>query len=133
MGSAGPYFSQGPIASTGHTWDLAIDGPGFFMVGLPNGGTGYTRLGSFHVDPSGSLASQDGFLLQPPIKVPTGATGVTVDANGNVTAMANGQPQLLGQLQLARFPDPDGLLDQGGGIYLPSADRWHRRNRGTQR
>ncbi len=122
MGSAGPCFSQGPIETTGQTWNLAIDGAGFFQVGLPNGVTGYTRSGLFHIDSNGHLVSQEGFLVNPPITVPAETSNASVDANGNVTATVNGQPELLGQLQLASFPNPDGLLEQGNGIYLPSAD-----------
>ena len=33
--------------------DLAIEGAGFFQITLPNGDTGYTRAGSFHLDARG--------------------------------------------------------------------------------
>ena len=41
--------SQGPLEQTGRPLDLAIEGPGFFQVELPNGNVAYTRDGSFSI------------------------------------------------------------------------------------
>src|ERR1041384_4173482 len=43
-------FSAGNFRATSGTYDLAIEGDGFFQITLPNGTQGYTRDGSFHLD-----------------------------------------------------------------------------------
>src|SRR5579872_3853754 len=40
-------YSQGDISQTGNTFDLAINGNGFFQVLMPDGALAYTRDGSF--------------------------------------------------------------------------------------
>ena len=56
-------FTQGGVASTGRSTDIAIQGNGFFVV---RDGTSqaYTRKGNFTLPPDGSLATQDGLPLQ---------------------------------------------------------------------
>src|SRR5450432_3619083 len=49
--------TQGDFATTGNPLDIAIEGQGFFQVLLPNGETGYTRSGSFHVDAQGAMVT----------------------------------------------------------------------------
>lgn len=41
---------QGDFNQTGNALDLAIQGAGFSQVKMPNGETGYTRAGMFHLD-----------------------------------------------------------------------------------
>src|SRR3954462_8133412 len=43
-------FTQGNLQQTGNSLDVAINGKGFLQVQMPDGTTGYTRDGSFHVD-----------------------------------------------------------------------------------
>jgi len=44
---------QGNLAATDNTFDLAIQGEGFFQIDLPTGETAYTRDGTFHVNSDG--------------------------------------------------------------------------------
>ncbi len=41
--------TQGALIPTNNPLDLAIDGSGFFQVTNPNGGTSFTRSGSFKI------------------------------------------------------------------------------------
>ncbi len=67
-------FSQGTFENTESNTDLAIEGPGFFMVRDPNGTTvNYTRAGSFRFDQDGSMVSPEGYKVQ----------GYLLDADGN--------------------------------------------------
>ena len=43
-------FSQGELKATGDNLDVALEGPGFFGVQMPDGSTAYTRDGEFHVE-----------------------------------------------------------------------------------
>ncbi len=62
-GSISPNFSQGGIESTGITTNVAIQGPGFFMVG-DSGHRAYTRAGNFSFDSTGKLVTADGQAVQ---------------------------------------------------------------------
>lgn len=52
-------FSDGVVEKTGDKFDVAIQDNGFFVVG-EQGTPLYTRNGSFTLDPSGTLVTQDG-------------------------------------------------------------------------
>jgi flagellar basal-body rod protein FlgG len=60
--------------------------------------------------------------VQPGITVPTNPTAVTIDASGEVQAKLSGTtaPALVGQLQLAVFPNDSGLDSQGSNLFLAS-------------
>src|SRR3546814_7484790 len=47
--AAGVYriHEQGNLTTTGNSYDIAINGKGFYQVTLPSGETAYTRAGSF--------------------------------------------------------------------------------------
>ena len=68
-------FSQGTFENTESNTDLAIEGPGFFMVRDPSGGgtVNYTRAGGFRFDADGSLINPEGYRVQ----------GYQLDADGN--------------------------------------------------
>ncbi len=111
---------QGTLAQTGNTLDLAIQGNGYFQVTLPSGETAYTRDGTFALAPDGTIVTADGYPVIPAITVPTNAVSVTVNAAGQVQATISGQtnPQTLGQMQLASFPNEAGLDAQGDNLFL---------------
>ena len=56
-------FNNGGFTPTGDPRDLAIDGPGFFIVDN-NGSTVYTRAGSFRQDLDNNLVGINGEKLQ---------------------------------------------------------------------
>jgi flagellar basal-body rod protein FlgG len=115
-----PTFSNG-ITPTGQPYDLAINGSGFFQVQGANGQVYYTRDGAFAVDANGNLVTQQGDFVLPHIVVPAGATAA-ISSTGVVTVEVNGTPTVLGQLTLARVPNPSSLEDIGNGLYQPSAN-----------
>lgn len=59
-------FSQGAVAQTSDTLDLAIQGQGFFTVSdaVPTGEMSYTRAGAFGVDERGYIVNASGGYLQ---------------------------------------------------------------------
>ena len=116
-------FTQGNLQATSNQYDMAINGGGFFQVQLPDGTTGYTRDGSFHVDSNGGLVTSAGFALSPAITVPANALAVTVGQDGTVTATIPGQtaPQNIGSIQLASFTNPAGLESRGQNIFVETA------------
>lgn len=114
---------QGPILRTGGTLDLTIAGNGFFQLQSPAGGTFFSRDGNFKLDGSGRIVDSSGNLLQPPMAVPPSAQAIQVTSDGRVGAvMPSGAIQNLGQIQLARFTNPGGLLRQGDNLFSPTTN-----------
>ncbi|MDB5307320.1 MAG: flgG [Gemmataceae bacterium] len=113
-------FTQGPLTPTGHQFDLAINGKGFFQVTLPDGSTALTRDGSFNRDSNGQLVTSQGFLLNPPITVPPGTSSVGIASDGTVTAVTQSGTQTLGQITLTDVRNPAGLLRVGSNLYTAS-------------
>ena len=113
--------SQGSLEQTSRPLDLAIEGEGYFEVQLPNGNMAYTRDGSFQVSDQGVLVTNQGYAVQPPIKVPKEATSVTISETGVVTAngltTGAGGTQELGRIELARFANPSGLESKGQNLF----------------
>ncbi len=110
---------QGGLAMTGNTYDVAIDGRGFFRIEGPNGEFLYTRAGAFNKSPEGRLVTLDGYNVDPAIVVPEDAVEVSINESGEVFARLDGQVDLeeLGQLTLVNFINEVGLESIGGNLY----------------
>lgn len=115
--------TQGNFLTTGQPLDVAISGQGFFRIQDPTLGQPlYTRAGNFTVNANGQIivASSDrGRTLDPAITVPQGATNISITADGVVSALIppNTTTTQLGQIQLANFINPQGLLQLGENLY----------------
>jgi flagellar basal-body rod protein FlgG len=111
--------TQGSLTQSGNTLDLAIQGAGFFPVSMPDGTTGHTRSGSFHLNNQGTMVTADGNALIPAITIPSSATAVTISNYGVVSATLPGQTAStqLGTISLATFPNPGGLSALGGNLF----------------
>ncbi len=110
---------QGSMRATESAFDLAIQGKGYFQVQLPNGETAYTRDGTFQLDSTGTLVTQDGFPVLPGITVPADAVDVTINAAGEVLVTQGNAatPANVGNLQIALFPNEGGLRAEGNNLY----------------
>ncbi len=113
---------QGGMQATGNTYDLAIQGDGYFRVLLPSGEEAYTRAGSFQVSSTGEIVTQDGYTVLPSITVPQDALSVTVNTSGEVQVKLDGQVNLqtVGQIDLAIFFNQAGLQPMGDNLYKES-------------
>jgi flagellar basal-body rod protein FlgG len=116
-------FTQGNLQKTDNTFDMAINGNGFFSVQMPDGSIAYTRDGSFRVDATGQLVTSNGMPMSPPIVIPPNATSVTIGADGVVSVMQAGQPNpaQVGQVQLTTFVNPAGLDPRGQNLFTETA------------
>lgn len=112
-------FTTGSLQTTNRSLDVAIEGQGFLQVETADGETAYTRAGQLSVNSDGRLVNAQGLPLRPEITVPANATAITIGENGMVTATMPGTttPTELGQLTLANFLNPAGLLALGGNLY----------------
>jgi len=112
-------FTQGKLERSGGPFDVALDGPGFFVVAR-DGRTAYTRAGSFTRAADGSLRNDEGWRL-PGIRIPATALSVDVAADGRITARdAGGVRRTLGRLPLARFAAPEALRAVGSALFAPT-------------
>jgi flagellar basal-body rod protein FlgF len=120
-------FRSGPITQTGAPLDLAITGPGFFVVQSP-GGERYSRGGSLRLDDNGQLVDANGHALlgetdggesTGPIIVPPDAKDIHINVAGAVFSGA----QQLGQLRLEGAAANTRLQHDAGGLFLPPMTR----------
>ena len=116
-------MTQGTLNQTGGSLDLAIRGDGFFKIQLPDGTYAYTRDGSFQMDAQGRIVTAQGNVVQPAITIPQNATGLTVNAQGQVSVTPQGatQPTVLGQITTTRFINQAGLLSVGDNMFTETA------------
>jgi flagellar basal-body rod protein FlgG len=108
-------FTQGEMDNTGRDLDIAIEGDGFLQVGLPSGEKRYTRDGSLRVNGTGQLVTSSGFAVEPQITIPATARSVSIGTDGTVVCF-NGTDSTstkVGQITLAKFPNPSGLSSEG--------------------
>lgn len=110
---------QGAMTNTGNPYDMGVDGLGYFQITMPDGDTAYTRDSSFQLSDQGELVTNDGYLVQPNITIPQGATQVVVSKSGQVQVKLAGQTamQTVGQLQLATFVNEAGLEAIGSSLF----------------
>lgn len=115
-------FSQGAIMVTNNPLDVAIEGDGFFVVQQPDGSPAYTRAGALQKDAQGQIVTPEGYLIDPPIIVPSDAASITIGADGTVSALMSNQPAPVevGQLTIAQFVNPAGLHALGRNLFLGS-------------
>lgn len=110
--------SQGALQKTGNDLDVAISGPGYFVVQTANGPM-YTRNGSFQVSGKGQLVTdtgdavmgESGTLTMLPGKVSISTDG-TISVNGAVT----------GKLHIVDFPAGTKVESAGNTYYTAPPD-----------
>jgi len=112
-------FSDGSLQPTGNTFDLAIQGRGFFVVDTPRG-VRYTRNGNFSLSTDGTLVDSTGspvmgvdgkIQIPDPQKLQQGT--ITIAEDGEVTA----DKQALGTLRIADFQNPEALRKESGSYF----------------
>lgn len=110
-------FTNGEMKLTGVKTDTAIDGPGFFEVQLPNGTSGYTRDGEFHVDGQGQLVTKSGLPVMGnggSIQLdPRDPNPISIAPNGDISQGAARK----GRIKVVEFATPQLLTPLGGGNF----------------
>jgi len=113
-------MTQGSLITTDNSLDLAIEGGGFFQVLLPDGRVGYTRNGAFSTNAEGVLTTSSGYVVQPEITIPDGASQINISRDGIISVLvagANGA-EAVGQLQMADFTNRAGLQPIGESFFV---------------
>jgi flagellar hook protein FlgE len=121
-------FIQGSMQPTGVPSNLVITGNGFFTV-QKNGQQVYTRAGEFVLDNGGHLMTPDGGQVQDPtgavLTLPGLVDGTyvsySIGQDGMVNAVdAAGATTQIGQVGLASFANPNGLVKVGDSNWITS-------------
>ncbi|MCJ0764550.1 flagellar basal-body rod protein FlgG [Variovorax terrae] len=122
IASLSKQFDMGDIKKTDATFDIAVQGDGFFELTMPDGSRAFTRGGTFKINRDGMLATPAGYALKPGIALPENMKTMTIGSDGHVQVTVAGQstPIDIGQLELVRFTSPSGLLAQGDSLYRSS-------------
>ncbi len=111
-------FGAGLLQETGNSTDIAIIGPGFFVVGAPGqadpDNVYYTRSGNFQVDTEGYLTFNGKYRVlgqAGPIRV--GSDKFTVSADGSIEDGGT----VVDRLRLVEFDNRDDLSKAGEGLF----------------
>lgn len=111
-------FQPGELNPTGVSTDVALEGRGFIPVQLPDGQTGYTRDGQFHLSSSGQLVTKQGFAVLGdggPIQLDVNNhTELSISATGEVSQGAD----IKGTIKAVDFNDPNRLTPISYGCFL---------------
>jgi len=117
-------FTEGDLKLTSNTLDVAIEGDGFFQIEMPDGEISYTRNGSFKLNSEGTIVNGNGYPLSPQITVPDDvvANSVSIGTDGSISATdsTDGTTRDLGQIELADFINPAGLIPLGESLFMQS-------------
>lgn len=116
-------LTQGAFEQTNRSLDVAIEGLGYLQVTDPaSGEIQYTRAGNLNVNADGALvlgSASTGRIIEPQINIPTDTTDIVISAQGDVSVRQPGTQQLsnVGQIELATFVNPEGLLRLGENLF----------------
>ena len=118
--SVSVVLAQGALSATAGDLDVAIEGKGYLEVTLPSGATAYTRDGGLKRTGDGLIVNAEGCQVNPGITIPSDASSLSINAEGEVYAYFNSQtqPQLLGQLSLTGFTNDKGLEAIGSNLFV---------------
>lgn len=112
--------SQGDFMLTNGTFDMAIEGEGFFQIQTPDG-VRLTRNGSFTPSPENTLVNADGNALLgeggAAVFVPPDAAQIEIAADGSISA--DGEP--VGRIDLVTA-DPNTLQREASMMFAPQAE-----------
>lgn len=108
-------LNEGRIESTHATFDVALNGPGFFVIQTPQGNQ-YTRNGHFTLDASGQIVTEDGFPVLGdggPVTITPDDGNIKIAGDGTISGK-NGQ---ISKLQVVDFANERTLNKEGASLY----------------
>lgn len=122
IGAIDTVHTEGPNQYTGRILDLAIKGEGYFTV-EQGGETYYTRAGNFYIDPENNIVNSSGaYMLTDTgerIQAPPTAESISINKEGQIQfGMPDDAEDVVYQIGIARFPNPDGLDNAGGNLFV---------------
>jgi flagellar basal-body rod protein FlgF len=113
IGSTRLDLAQGNLQNTGNPLDLAIEGNGFFEV-KTEGGTQFTRNGSFHLSSDRMLLTDAGDAVlgeAGPLQLPEGEVSISPDGTISVGGA------VAAKLKIVEFAPGTPITHSGGSYY----------------
>ncbi|HEY0455750.1 MAG TPA: flagellar hook-basal body protein [Verrucomicrobiae bacterium] len=114
-------FRQGELKTTGVNTDVALEGPGFLAVQMPDGNTAYTRDGELRVNSTGELTTKQGYPVLGeggPIQLdPSNHSPISISATGEISQGSD----LKGKLRVVDFEKPNLLTPTSNGLFLANS------------
>lgn len=108
--------TKGSMRMTNNPFDLAITGPGYFIVDTPFGAR-YTKSGNFQLNAEGSLVNSDGYPVLGndlgQITIPANGQRVVINGAGQVIVDGND----VGQVGIAEFANEQKMERMGSTLY----------------
>lgn len=133
IGAIDTIHGDGFRQNTERNLDIMIEGNGMFAVESGTGDSAerlYTRAGNFYLVPTEAAGNNESYLVNADgykvlntdgttITIPNSAKSFSVQQNGQVTYVENGEVQTPGEavIGIAVIPNPDGLEKIGGSLY----------------
>ncbi|MDD3593145.1 MAG: flagellar hook-basal body complex protein [Candidatus Gastranaerophilales bacterium] len=117
-------FSQGPIKETGNTFDLAINGEGFFKIQDKDNQPSYTRNGTLIMQTDGTMTDMNNRPIlsrSGVVKIPLqDSNGKSIDTS-KIVIQADGSifydKVNYGKIDIYDFDDKSKLVDIGNGSF----------------
>ncbi|MDP2822959.1 MAG: flagellar basal-body rod protein FlgF [Sulfuritalea sp.] len=113
-------FSAGPMVGTARPLDVAVQGPGWIALQMPDGSEAYTRNGSFELNVNGVLQTRNGTPVQGDggsISVPP-EVKLSIGGDGTLSALpetgAQNTVSVIGRIKLVNPPSGDLVRGEDG-------------------
>lgn len=120
IGETYTNWDQGSLRQTENTYDIAIQGSGFFTVRVTNANgedkTYYTRNGAFYCTRDGFIVDNDGNHVQGTggdLQVPMDAANIVIDQDGAIYA----DDQYVDTILITDFEDYNYLKQYGDNFW----------------
>lgn len=123
-------FSQGVLSRTENTFDLAIEGDGFFKIQSNDGSTSYTRNGSLTMNNKGFLVTKDGdYVLDDKnkrIKIKTNdvvmrsINDIIINEDGQIELNNEQNPVIMQKIGIFDFQNKEDITYLGGAKFRPT-------------
>jgi len=118
---ASTNFTQGELKATGNNLDVALDGPGFFGVRMPDGSTAYTRDGEFTLNNQGQLVTKQGYAVNSSGGTlafdPNNPAPIDISASGEVSQGTD----IKGSIAVTEFGNLKAVSLGNGGFFQAGA------------
>jgi flagellar basal-body rod protein FlgF len=115
-------YASGPMVVTGRPLDMAVQGPGWMAVQMPDGSEAYTRNGSFELNVNGLVQTRNGLSVQGdggPITIPPDVK-ISVGVDGTISVLPESGAQntvsVVGRFKLVNPPQAD-LVRGDDGLF----------------
>ena len=115
-------YASGPMVVTGRPLDMAVQGPGWLAVQMPDGSEAYTRNGSFELNVNGLVQTRNGLSVQGdggPVTIPPDVK-ISVGVDGTISVLPESGAQntvsVVGRFKLVNPPQAD-LVRGDDGLF----------------